>query len=134
MNERQQYRQTIINAWQKHQAKQPLSDLESQIVVIILNHPEYQPILNQADLEKDYRTDNNPYLHISLHLSLHEQLQTNRPNGITEIYKKLLEKHQDPHHVEHLMINVMAELLWNAQQSNTLSSDDIYLQQLNSLL
>lgn len=134
-NDRDQMRQTICQAWQKHQAQQPLDELESALCNIIREHPEYH-----ADLElsaenktKDYTTDSNPFLHIALHLSLHEQLSTNRPHGIKAIYKKLAAKYSDPHQIEHLMLDIMANLMWEAQQAGKLPDESVYLNKLEKL-
>ena len=134
-NDREQIRKTYLAAWQKHLAKQPLSGLETQLVELILLHPEYQSFFENPDddLQHNYRTDNNPFLHLGLHLGIREQLATNRPAGIREIFTKLMQKHQDQHQVEHLMMDVMANILWEAQQSNALPDEALYLERLKAL-
>jgi hypothetical protein len=133
MKQRDEFRQFILAAWQKYQSRQLLSQLESQIIEIMQDHPEYHTIFAEADLEKDFRTDNNPYLHISLHLSLRDQLATNRPTGIIGIYQQLLNQWQDKHLVEHRMMDVMAQLLWDAQQKSEPPKDEDYLSALQKL-
>jgi hypothetical protein len=54
---------------------------------VILLHPEYQGILDDADryLDKDYSPemgDTNPFLHMSMHVAIKEQLSINQPTGI----------------------------------------------------
>lgn len=134
MKQRHEYRQFILDAWQKHAEQQPLSQLETQLVDIILEHPEYHQIFAEADLAKDFRTDNNPYLHISLHLSLNGQLATNRPDGITAIYQQLLKKWQNRQQVEHVMMDAMARILWEAEQKSVMPKDEDYLVELRALL
>ena len=49
-------RNTFFEAWRKYNAKEPLQPLEQQLIDIILQHPEYQPLLNQPQkyLNRDY--------------------------------------------------------------------------------
>ena len=96
---RQHYRQ----AWQKHLGKKPLSPLEAQIVDVIALHPEYQAEILSDKHYLPEHGETNPFLHLGLHIAIQEQVQTNRPQGITQIYQTLLSKQQDPHHVQHLM-------------------------------
>lgn len=134
-HERRQQRQYFIDAWSKRERPDSLSALEKQLVMIIGLHPEYHSLLDDPNiLDKDYRTDNNPFLHMSLHLGLLEQLSTNRPHGIRDIYQQLLQQHRDEHTVQHLMMEVMATIMWDAQQNNTLPDEHAYLQQLKSQL
>ena len=81
-NDRNQLRQTFIDAYKKHKNSEPLNSLEQLLVKIIIMHPEYNNELENPDTNKDFTTDNNPYLHLALHVSLEEQLATNRPAGI----------------------------------------------------
>lgn len=92
-NDRNQLRQMYKTAWDKFQQQQALSPLETQIAVVIKEHPEYHGLINQLD--RDYLPENgdtNPFLHMGLHLGLREQLSTDRPSGIRQIHQQLLEK------------------------------------------
>ena len=132
--ERRQQRQYFLDAWTKRETPDSLSALEKQLLEVIKLHPEYQNILDDPDiLDKDYRTDNNPFLHMSLHLGLLEQLSTNRPAGIREHYQRLYQHHQDEHQVQHLMMDVMATIMWDAQQNGKLPNEQLYLKKLKSL-
>lgn len=133
-HERRQQRHYFLNAWSKRASPESLSALERQLLDVIELHPEFHHIFNNDDiLDKDYRTDDNPFLHMSLHLGLMEQLTTNRPRGIRDIYQQLYKCHQDEHHIQHLMMEVMATVIWDAQQSNTLPNEQLYIQKLKSL-
>ena len=133
--ERNRQRETFANAWNKHKLQQPLSDLEKHLVEVIALHPEYIDTIENLDqrIDHDYSTDNNPFLHLSLHLSLQEQIKTNRPQGISDIYQSLLNKHQNIHQVEHLMMDVLAHTLWDAQQSGQLPDEKRYLLGLSAI-
>lgn len=136
--DRNQMRQVFIDAWKKHTGKQVLEPLERIIANIVTMHPEYHKVLENEDsaLEKEYLPDmgeSNPFLHMGLHISIHEQVSINQPTGITDIYNALLAKHQDPHLVEHLIMDCLAEMIWEAQRNNAMPNEAKYLECLKSL-
>jgi hypothetical protein len=136
--DRNQLRQVFFTAWQKYNAKQPLEPLEQVIANVIAMHPEYHRYFanENASLDQDFLPETgqtNPFLHIGLHISIHEQLSINQPTGISEIYKTLLNKHQDAHTVEHLIIDCLAEMIWEAQRNNTMPDQNKYLQCIKKL-
>jgi len=134
-NDRNQLRQMYKNAWDKLQQQQILSPLEIQITDVIKEHPEYHDFVNQLD--KDFLPElgqTNPFLHMGLHLGLREQLATNRPTGITDIYKQLVNIKNSNHDAEHSMIECLAEAMWSAQTNNTQPDETLYLQSLKKLL
>ena len=45
---REQLRQTYADAWRKHLAHSPLTPLEAMITDVIGAHPEYQPMVSDA--------------------------------------------------------------------------------------
>lgn len=131
IDNRTQMRQVFLDAWQKRQNPILLSPLEQQILSVIEAHKEYESILNDPDiLDKDYRTDNNPFLHMSLHLGIIEQITTNRPSGIRNLYQKAYHRLHDEHEVQHVFMEVMAEVIYDAQKKGALPDELIYLEQL----
>ncbi len=133
-SDRDEYRKIFFDAWQKHQDKQPLTPLESQLIEIIMMHPEYHTILGDPEVyqTKDF-DESNPFLHMSLHLGIREQISTNRPHGIKEVYKQLCEKYRDIHTAEHKMMEHLAKTLWEAQQKGKMPDEAAYLDGLNKL-
>ncbi len=130
MNNRDYYRRIFSETWKKYSAGILLSDLEKQLIQVILQHPEYHPLLENPDFTSDFDLDQNPYLHLGLHVGLLEQLSTERPPGINAIYKNLLAKIGETHETEHQIMNVMAELIWSAQKNGSAPSDVEYLEKL----
>lgn len=129
-------RQFFTNCWNKYQQKKLLQPLEKQIVDVLLWHPEYQTIVTHGENHATYFPElgqTNPFLHMGLHLTLRDQIATNRPHGIQAIYQYLSQKHADPHHVEHLMIEPLAECLWRAQKTNSIPDEKQYLASCQSL-
>jgi cell fate (sporulation/competence/biofilm development) regulator YlbF (YheA/YmcA/DUF963 family) len=127
-------RQLFLKVWESRETPAQLTPLEQQLLGVIAEHPEYHDLLEKPDsVDQDYRTDNNPFLHLSLHLGLLEQLSTNRPHGICVIYQRLFTKLQDEHQVQHLMMEKMAETLWDAQQNNKRPDERDYFKKLEAL-
>ena len=113
----------------------PLEPLEKQLVSIIEIHPEYHDLIGNIDNEYfPEQGEVNPFLHINLHLSLREQLSINQPKGIKKVYQKLINQHNDPHTVEHLMMECIAEMLYLSQKNNTAMDQESYLNCITSLI
>jgi len=135
--DQEQLRMQYYRAWEKHRSGQVLEPLESLLADIILMHPEYHQTIealgqdiNDRPPEDDQR---NPFLHMGLHIALLEQVQTNRPDGISSVYNKLLNKHQDEHQVQHLMIDCLAEALWQGQHNPGGPDEKQYIECLGKL-
>lgn len=139
-NERHALRQKFFDAYQKFVAQQPLNAIENIIIAVIQAHPEYLPVIeNKARfLDKDFSVEmgeTNPFLHMSSHIGLHEQLSTNRPKGISATYQSLVKAGKlSVHDIEHEMIEIMMEMLWQAQRSHSEPDDKLYLKKLKKLL
>ncbi len=134
--DRLELRKTYADAWQKYCDKQPMSALEAQIAAVISEHPEYQDTVASPELDRDFTPEGgetNPFLHMGLHLGLREQVATNRPAGIAEIFERLAAKAQSAHAAEHQMIECLAEALWEAQSQNRAPDDRQYMECLRLL-
>lgn len=129
--DRSRLRQLFFAAWHKHRSGQPLQPLEQLIVGVIGQHPEYHGLLEDpASLERDYPSaagQTNPFLHLAMHISIQEQLGTRRPAGIEQIYAALLQQHGAAHTVEHIMMDCLADMLWQSQQQGVPPDESVYL-------
>jgi hypothetical protein len=135
--DRNELRQMYVDAWRKSCAGEILSPLESQIAQIIQDHPEYQPTMTADTLEESYSPEvgkTNPFLHMGLHLAVREQVATNRPAGIAEVFEQLLAKSADRLTAEHQALDCLAEALWTAQKNNTAPDEQAYLESLKRLI
>ena len=135
---REQLRQMYLDAWRRYTARQPLEPLEAQVAAVIAEHPEYVPLLESGApaLAADYTPEGgreNPFLHMGLHLALREQVATNRPPGIAQIHQTLCQRLGDPHAAEHVMLEALAETLWEAQRSARAPDEQRYLERLRAL-
>ncbi len=134
--DRHELRKTYADAWQKYCDKRPMSPLEAQIAAVISEHPEYQDTVTSPELDRDFTPEGgetNPFLHMGLHLGLREQVATNRPAGIAEIFERLAAKALSAHAAEHQMIECLAEALWEAQSQNRAPDDRQYMECLRLL-
>ena len=135
---REQLRQMYLDAWRKYTARQPLEPLEAQLAAVIAEHPEYVPLLESGEqaLAADYTPEagrENPFLHMGLHLAIREQVATNRPAGITQVHQDLCKRMGDPHAAEHAMLELLGEILWEAQRAARAPDERRYLERLREL-
>ncbi len=133
-SDRDEYRKVFFEAWKKYKSEHALTPLEMQLVEIMLSHPEYHAVFENSETnqEKDFDSA-NPFLHISLHLGVREQVSTNRPSGIRDVYQQLCEKYHDVHIAEHKMMEFLGKILWDAQQNGAMPDEAEYLEGLKRL-
>lgn len=131
-------RQLFYSSWKKYKQGTVLLPLESQIAAVIIDHPEYHAFLEatpQHDLAYFPELgETNPFLHMGLHLAIRDQVDTDRPVGMNNIYKQLLQKYNNSLSVEHLLVDCLAESLWQAQRNQTMVDETGYLNACYQLL
>ena len=133
-SDRSKQRQYLKQAWEKYTRQDQLEPLELQLAKIVEKHPEYHDLIKNLDSEYFPEQGNtNPFLHINLHLTLQDQLTMDQPKGIRGIHNKLLVKIKDEHEVEHMMMEHIAEMIFNAQKNNTAFDLDGYIIALKKL-
>lgn len=137
--DRDQLRQFYCDVWQKHCQARPLEPLECLIRDVVLQHPEYQALLERDDVAKgkDYLPElgeTNPFLHMGLHLALIEQISTDRPPGIRALARQLQHSGGDPHAQEHRMMDCLAEMIWRSQREARPPDEAAYLNCLRGLV
>lgn len=137
--DRNQLRLVFVNSWRKFRNNEPLEALETLIVHVISDHPEYHALLEsgEAAVNDDYSVDNgqtNPFLHMGMHISIREQLQTDRPAGITAVHQQLCMKIGDQHEAEHQVMECLGQSLWEAQGSGKMPDEVQYLECIKRLL
>jgi hypothetical protein len=134
--DRDELRRMYSDAWANAKRGAVLSPLAAQIVKVIEEHPDYQSLMESSSISVEFLPEqgqSNPYLHMGLHLAIREQLATNRPAGIREVFEQLAKTSGDPHAAEHAMLECLAESLWDAQRNQALPDDAIYLERLRQL-
>jgi hypothetical protein len=129
---REQLRSSYAEAWRKHLARVPLTPLESLIADVIAHHPEYQPLVGDAQAVQAFdpspgTATENPFLHMGLHLAIREQLSIDRPPGVRQIQQALTARLGDGHDAEHVLMEALAETLWEAQRGGQPPDERRYL-------
>jgi hypothetical protein len=136
-NDPAEYRRFFQETWRKQRAGAALEPMESLVAQVIAAHPEYHALLESPEsAAQDFPPEagrSNPFLHMGLHIALHEQLSADRPAGIRALYQGLVQRHPDPHAVEHRMGECLAEALWEAQRSGREPDEKGYLECLHRL-
>ena len=129
---REQLRSSYAEAWRKHLARVPLTPLESLIADVIAHHPEYQALVGDAQAVQAFDPSpgtaaENPFLHMGLHLAIREQLSIDRPPGVRQIQQALTTQLGDEHDAEHVLMEALAETLWEAQRDGQPPDERRYL-------
>ncbi len=133
--DRKKQREFLTKSWQKYTSNKPLEPLEEQLVSIIEIHPEFHDLISNIDSEYfPEQGEVNPFLHINLHLALREQISINQPKGVNKVHQKLINQNIDPHEVEHLMMECIAEMIYISQKNNTTIDQESYLNCITSLI
>ena len=137
-NDRESLRRHYFTVWEKAGAGQPLEPLERIIAAVIREHPDYQPLLRDAEahLHRDYTPEmgqTNPFLHMGMHIAIQEQLGSDRPEGFRGVYRQIHRRVGDVHAAEHLMMECLGEILWEAQRGGVVPDERVYLERLRRL-
>lgn len=130
--DRDQLRRFYFTAWKKHCQRLPMQALEQLVADVIALHPEYHGLFSDEDkgLGREYLPEmgeTNPYLHMGLHISIREQLSSDRPVGVRAAHQALLRHNGDAHEAEHVMMEALAEILWQAQRDGCPPDEKAYL-------
>lgn len=131
-DKRENYRRIFFDVWRKYQHSEPLQGIETVILPIIAMHPEYQTLLAAPErhLDQDYLPEggeSNPFLHMALHVAIAEQLSIDEPQGIRPLHEQALQATGDRHAAEHLILDCLAESLWQMQRQQTGFNAQAYL-------
>ena len=117
---REQVRSFFIQAWTKYRAGTPLVGLENTALDVLLAHPEYREILEDAgQAGADYSVEAgapNPFLHLSLHLAIEEQLSIDQPPGLRAEFERLQRTLGDRHAALHAVLECLGETVWRSQR------------------
>jgi Domain of unknown function (DUF1841) len=128
---REQLRQAYSDAWRKHREHAPLTPLETMITDVVGAHPEYHTIVSDQDAAAfEPAVDGggeNPFLHMGLHLAVREQVSIDRPPGVRGLLQSLQSRLGDWHSAEHVLMEALAETLWQAQRAGTPPDEGRYL-------
>ena len=135
---REEVRRFFCDAWKKKAENHILDPMETLASDWTVEHPEYHDLLKDSEgaLAQDYtpeRGETNPFLHLSMHLSISEQISINQPPGIKEIADKLSHKLGSMHEAQHVMMECLGQVMWEAQREGQPLNPGKYLEALKKL-
>ncbi len=117
---REQVRSFFLQTWAKYRQGTPLVGLENTAIDVVLAHPEYRGVLEDAaQTTADYPVEAgapNPFLHLSLHLAIEEQLSIDQPPGLRAEFERLQRKFGDRHAALHAVLECLGETVWRSQR------------------
>lgn len=133
--DRDESRQFFRNAWRKRRAGQVLQPLEVLVTDVIAAHPElHARIMDETPVTPvDADPEVNPFLHLGLHVALREQLAADRPPGLRREFERLRQDGRDVHEIEHLVMDALAAVLWDAQARGALPDETAYMNRVRAL-
>ena len=137
--DRDRLRRMYCEAWRQRREGGVMEPLQAQIAAVIERHPEYQPLLEHPEraLGREYLPElgeTNPFLHMGMHLAIEEQVGTDRPAGIRDLYERLAARSADTHALQHRLMECLGEMIWQAQRDGTLPDEQRYLHCIRALL
>lgn len=133
-------RRFFAHVWRQRLNPLSLDGLQLKALRIIEAHQEYAKYLENVEdyLDKEWKPDGgeeNPFLHLSLHLSIQEQAAIDQPPGIRAIHESLCGRFSDDWvAAEHLMIEALAETIWEAQRYGGGLDVNAYMTRLRRLV
>jgi uncharacterized protein DUF1841 len=138
VQDRNEARDFFFQVWSKHKNKLPMEPIEMIVSDVILEHPEYHHYLDDKEnsSKNDFKPEQNqtnPFLHMGMHIALKEQVSSDRPVGITQVFKQLMSRSASVHDAEHKMMECLGQSLWEAQRNNTMPDENNYLECLRKV-
>jgi hypothetical protein len=135
---REEVRRFFCDTWKKKADGHILDPIQTLASDWMVDHPEYHDLLIDPEgaLAQDYtpeRGETNPFLHLSMHLSISEQISINQPPGIKEIADKLSQKLGSMHEAQHVIMECLGQVMWEAQREGGQLSPDKYIEALKKL-
>ncbi len=129
---REEVRRFLMEAWRKRRESLPATPLETVAGDIIAAHPEYHALLgaDEKALAREWLPEDgetNPFLHLSMHLSIREQVSIDQPAGVAAHHARLSGTTGSALEAEHLMMDCLGEMIWQAQRHHTQPDPAIYL-------
>ena len=115
-------RRFFCEALRKQRAGEILSPMDAIAADWIVQHPEYEATLLDADsaMARDYSVEGgqaNPFLHLSMHLSIAEQVSIDQPPGIKAACAALTAR-LGAHDAHHQIMECLGEMIWKSQRDS----------------
>lgn len=134
IRDRDDARRFFTEVWRKYHETAGLEPVEQLVLGVILEHPEYHQYLENEEVALNLEVnpdfgETNPFLHMGMHIAIKEQVQSDRPPGIRQLYHNLCGRRiQDRHEVEHKMMECLGGIMWKSQRAGRLPDENEYLE------
>ena len=118
--QREVFRKTVYRIWNMMQAGllDEMDEAENRIARILLDHPEYEEILEDTEIldgrEFDAGEAGNPFLHISFHKMVEDQLESGRPAEVLSFLESMRAKGFDRHEIIHVIMKILIRFISDA--------------------
>lgn len=138
VQDRNEARNVFFQVWSKFKNNLPLEPIEAIISDVIKEHPEYHHYLDdkETSVQNDFKPEQNqtnPFLHMGMHIAIKEQINSDRPGGIAQVFNQIMLKSVSMHDAEHRMMECLGQSLWEAQRNNALPDESNYLECLKRI-
>ncbi|MDQ2069462.1 DUF1841 family protein [Natronospira bacteriovora] len=135
---RDQIRQMFLRTWARARSGEALQDLERIIADVIEEHPEYHALLEQGpdSVAREWTPDSgeeNPFLHMGMHITIREQIAADRPPGLREAHRTLVQRRGSVMGAEHEIMEILGRILWDAQRQGLPPDEQAYVREVRHL-
>jgi hypothetical protein len=128
----EEVRRFFCGVHDKARAGQLLDALETLAHEWLLEHPEYDADMADADAAVarvyDATGGANPFLHLSMHLSISEQCSIDQPRGIRQAVELLAARRNSLHDAHHEAMECLGQMLWESQRAGRPPDGDAYVE------
>lgn len=133
--DRNESRRFFREAWHRRSTGQVLQPIEILVTDVIAEHPGFiaQVLDERGAVPEDADPTVNPFLHLGLHVALREQLAADRPHGLRVEFERLQRAGRDRHETEHLVMDTLATVLWEAQSCGAMPDEAIFMSRVRAL-
>jgi len=111
---------------------------ERKLVSIMFEHPEYRRQFEMIDSVGDHGIDPapeaNPFIHVAMHSVIENQLASKKPIEVYQFYLALRKKKLNHHDALHLLMAIMAPLIFKVVRSHEAFDEGYYVRLLRKFM
>ena len=120
-------RQFLFDTWQKIQNKDKLNSIEKLMRKLFKMHPEFHPVLANANKYRDHEFDFNetdPFSHLGLHAIVMEMINSDSPSGLRALYDQRVNQTGNKHESQHDLMLAVFDWLVVGSTSESNAQDE----------
>jgi len=111
---------------------------ERKLVSIMFEHPEYRRQFEMIDSVGDHEIDPapeaNPFIHVAMHSVIENQLASKKPIEVYQFYLALRKRKLDHHDAVHLLMAILAPLIFRVLHSKETFDEGRYVRLLRKYM